>query len=58
MLFRSKVYVIGDYGDYGVCYAEDTGSKVIGKSIDIYMGDDLEVMKEFGRRNMRVYILK
>ncbi|MDD4772723.1 MAG: 3D domain-containing protein [Eubacteriales bacterium] len=54
----SKVYVVGDYGDYGVCYAEDTGSKVIGKSIDIYMGDDLEVMKEFGRRNMRVYILK
>lgn len=54
----SKVYVVGDYGDYGVCYAEDTGSKVIGKSIDIYMGDDLQVMKEFGRRNMRVYILK
>ncbi len=54
----SKVYVVGDYGDYGVCYAEDTGSKVIGKSIDIYMGDDMELMKIFGRREMRVYILK
>ncbi len=54
----SKVYVVGDYGDYGVCYAEDTGSKVIGKSIDIYMGNDMELMKEFGRREMRVYILK
>jgi 3D (Asp-Asp-Asp) domain-containing protein len=54
----SKVYVVGDYGDYGVCYAEDTGAKIIGKAIDIYMGDDLEKMKEFGRRPMRVYILK
>lgn len=54
----SKVYVIGDYGDYGVCYAEDTGSKIIGKAIDIYMGNDLQTMKNFGRRAMRVYILK
>lgn len=54
----SKVYVTGDYGDYGVCYAEDTGAKIIGKSIDIYMGDDLEAMKKFGKREMRVYILK
>jgi 3D (Asp-Asp-Asp) domain-containing protein len=54
----SKVYVVGDYGDFGVCYAEDTGSKIVGKAIDIYMGDDMEKMKEFGRRPMRVYILK
>jgi 3D (Asp-Asp-Asp) domain-containing protein len=54
----SKVYVIGDYGDYGVCYAEDTGSKIIGKAIDIYMGDDTQTMVNFGRRAMRVYILK
>ena len=43
--------------DFGVCTATDTGSMIIGKIIDIYMGDDLEAMKLFGRRPMRVYIM-
>lgn len=54
----TKCYVSGSYGDYGVCYAEDIGGGIKGKRIDIFLGDDLDVIYEFGRRKMRVYIME
>jgi len=54
----TQVYVVGDYGDYGVCSAEDTGGAIKGNKIDIYLGDDMEVLMNFGIRKMRVYILE
>ncbi|MBQ8577472.1 MAG: G5 domain-containing protein [Clostridia bacterium] len=54
----TKVYVKGNYGDYGVCYADDIGSGIKGYRIDIFMDATEEVMREFGIRNMRVYILE
>jgi len=53
----SKCYVIGDAGDFGVMYAEDTGSKILGKAIDIFMLLTEEALR-FGRQPMRVYILE
>ncbi len=55
----SKVYVKGDYGDYGVCYAEDIGGGIKDYHIDIYMENaTYEEMREFGIRKMRVYFLE
>ncbi len=54
----SKVYVKGDYKDIGVCYAEDTGGAIKGNKIDVYMEGTLQQLLQFGRRNMRVYILE
>lgn len=54
----SKVYVTGGYRDMGVCYAEDTGGAIKGNRIDIYLEGTLQQLLQFGRRNMRVYILE
>lgn len=54
--YRSNVYVIGNYGDFGVCYAADTGN-ISGAVIDIYM-ERYADMVAFGRRKMRAYILE
>lgn len=54
---HSKLYVKGDGGDFGVCYAEDIGGGIKSNRIDIFMNTTYEKMMEFGRRNMRVYIL-
>lgn len=58
---RSKVYVKGNYGDYGVCRAEDTGGGIKGNRIDVYLGyvgeNWYEEAMQFGIRSMRVYIL-
>lgn len=54
---HTKVYIVGDYGDYGVNYAEDIGGGIKGKRIDICMDCSLEEMLQFGVRSMRVYIL-
>ena len=54
--FRSNVYVTGNYGDFGVCYAADTGN-ITGNYIDIYM-EKYADMVNFGRRKMRAYILE
>ena len=54
---HTKVYVVGDYGDYGVNYAEDIGGGIKGKRIDICMDCSLEEMLQFGVRQMRVYFL-
>lgn len=54
----TTVYVKGSYKDIGVCYAEDTGGAIKGNIIDVYMEGTLQELLQFGRRNMRVYILE
>ncbi len=54
----TKVYVKGDYGDYGYCSADDIGSGIKGHHIDIFMECSREEMLQFGIRKMRVYILE
>ncbi len=53
---HSKVYVIGDYGDYGVCDAQDIGGGVKGNRIDVYLQNE-DVCRQFGVRQMRAYVL-
>jgi 3D (Asp-Asp-Asp) domain-containing protein len=53
----SDVYVIGNYGDYGVCRAEDIGGGIKGLRIDVFLDTEEECVI-FGRRKMRVYILE
>ena len=53
----SKCYVTGSYRDLGVCFAEDVGGAIKGNRIDVYLNGTLEQLLQFGRRNMRVYIL-
>lgn len=53
----SKVYVIGDYGDYGVCSAEDIGGGIKGARIDVFLDTEEECVL-FGRRPMRCYVLE
>lgn len=54
---KTKVYLTGEYKDYGLVSCEDTGGFIKGNRIDIYMAT-LEDCCHFGRRNMRVYILE
>jgi 3D (Asp-Asp-Asp) domain-containing protein len=52
---RIRVYGAGEYsGDYTV---EDTGGKVDGHHIDVYMPSHAEA-KKFGRQRVKVLILK
>ena len=53
----SKVYVIGGYGDYGVCRAEDIGGGIKGLRIDVFLDTEEECVK-FGRRKMKAYVLE
>jgi len=53
---HSKVYVIGNYGDYGVCDAQDVGGGIKGNRIDIYLKYE-DVCRQFGVRQMRAYVL-
>ncbi len=53
----TQVYVTGSWGDMGVCSAEDTGGVIKGNKIDVFLGDDFDLIRQFGRRSMRVYIL-
>ncbi|MBO5670073.1 MAG: G5 domain-containing protein [Clostridia bacterium] len=53
----TKVYVKGDYGDYGYCSADDIGGGIKGYHIDIFMECSIAEMMQFGIRNMRVYII-
>lgn len=55
--YHTKCYVTGSGYDWGVCYAEDTGSAIVGNRIDVYMDGPLSRLLQFGRRSMRVYIL-
>ncbi len=54
---HSKVYVIGNYGDYGICDAQDVGGGIKGNRIDIYLKYE-DVCRQFGVRQMRVYVLE
>ncbi|MBQ4560978.1 MAG: G5 domain-containing protein [Clostridia bacterium] len=54
----TKVYLTGSWGDMGVHAAEDTGGSIKGNRIDVYLGDDYNLLRQFGRRSMRVYILE
>ena len=53
----TKVYLTGSWGDMGVHSAEDTGGAIKGNKIDVFLGDDYDLLMQFGRRSMRVYIL-
>lgn len=53
----TKVYLTGSWGDMGVHSAEDTGGSIKGNKIDVFLGDDYNLLRQFGRRSMRVYIL-
>lgn len=53
----TKVYLTGSWGDMGVHAAEDTGGAIKGNKIDVFLGDDYNLLRQFGRRSMRVYIL-
>lgn len=55
---RSKVYVKGDYGDFGVRIAADVGGGIKNNIIDVYLEKDNPYFANFGWRNMRVYILE
>ena len=55
---KTKCYVYCDEYDIGYCSAEDIGGAIKGNKIDIYMGKDYEAQKQFGRRQVRVYILE
>lgn len=54
----TRVYVenLDGYPDYGYAIAEDVGSAIKGNRIDVCMGSG--PTKPYGRRNVRVYILK
>lgn len=54
--YGTKMYVTGSYGDMGVMVAADCGN-FRGNVIDIYLGTDENLIRQFGRRQMRVYIL-
>ncbi|OPJ55067.1 3D domain-containing protein [Alkalithermobacter paradoxus] len=49
----SSVYI----ESMGIYRAEDTGGAIKGNKIDIYM-DDLSRARKFGRRNLKIYVLK
>lgn len=54
----SKLYIesLDSTRDYGFASAEDTGSAIKGKRIDLFISDHDRAMK-YGRRNVRVYVL-
>ena len=54
---RSQVYVMGDYGDFGIRTAADVGGAVKGNKIDVYLEEDHPLFANFGRRNLRVYFI-
>jgi 3D (Asp-Asp-Asp) domain-containing protein len=53
----SSVYVIGEYGDFGLRRAEDIGGGIKGARIDVFLDSEEECIA-FGRRKMRAFILK
>lgn len=54
--YGTRMYVTGSYGDMGVMVAADCGN-FKGNVIDIYLGTDINEIRQFGRRQMKVYIL-
>ncbi len=56
--YGTKVFVTGNYAEFGVCSAEDTGGFIKGNRIDICMSGSREDLLRFGRRKMTIYILE
>ncbi len=54
----TRVYVesLDSWPSYGYAVAEDTGSAIVGNIIDLFY-DSHQTALDFGRRNVRVYIL-
>lgn len=53
----TKVYVTGNYGDFGVRIAADTGGNIKGYTIDVCIDPNHPLAGTFGWRDMRVYFL-
>ncbi len=54
---NTKVYVKGNYGDFGVRVAADIGGGIKGNIIDVYLDETNPKFASFGLRRMYVYIL-
>lgn len=55
--YGTKMFITGNWGEIGYRSAEDCGN-FKGKHVDICMEGTREELLQFGRRNMRVYILE
>lgn len=56
-----QVYISGynDYDKYDGFYScEDTGGAIVGNTIDVYTGSELSAATQFGRRQMKVWVLE
>ncbi len=55
----TKMYIMTPDGSivYGLCTAEDTGGAIKGNKVDLFYNTSAEC-RQFGRRNVLVYILK
>ncbi|RVU55580.1 3D domain-containing protein [Anaerosphaera multitolerans] len=55
----TKLYVesLDGYSSYGYCVAEDTGGAIKGNKIDLFYNTHEKAL-DFGRRNVRVYVLE
>ena len=56
--YFTKMYIISEDGvyDYGEASAEDCGSAIKNKTIDLFFNTEAECW-QFGRRNIKVYFL-
>lgn len=56
--YYTQMYIVSEDGvyDYGVASAEDCGSSIKGKIIDLFY-NTVEECRQFGRRNIMVYFL-
>ena len=56
---RSRLYIesMDSWPSYGYATAEDTGGAIKGKRIDLFFNSNAEALR-FGRRNVKVYVLK
>ena len=56
-----QVYISGynEYDKYDGFYScEDTGGAIVGNTIDIYTGSEINDAIQFGRRQMKVWVLE
>ncbi len=56
---RSRLYIesMDSWPSYGYATAEDTGGAIKGKRIDLFFSSNAQALR-FGRRNVKVYVLK
>lgn len=55
---NTKVYVKGDYGDFGIRIAADIGGGIKNNIIDVYLNSDNPLFADFGWRNVKVYFIE